>query len=112
VLYSGARPGTRRFAEATGIPVCETQGGKSSLPDEHPLNMGGRRRHRHRGGQSLAEEPTSCWPSAPAAGLHHRLLGAVQARSKHDHRPQRAAFDAGKHRALPLVADAAKALRS
>src|SRR5690606_27923102 len=40
VLYSQASPLLAEFAEATGIPVCETQGGKSSLPDDHPLNMG------------------------------------------------------------------------
>ena len=40
MLYSQARPTQlAKFAEATGIPVCETQGGKSSLPDDHPLNM-------------------------------------------------------------------------
>ena len=28
------------FAEAFGIPVAETQAGKSSLPWNHPLNVG------------------------------------------------------------------------
>jgi 3D-(3,5/4)-trihydroxycyclohexane-1,2-dione acylhydrolase (decyclizing) len=28
------------FAEAHRIPVAETQAGKSSLPADHPLNMG------------------------------------------------------------------------
>src|SRR5919197_1865872 len=40
VLFSGASSQLAKFAEAAGIPVCETQGGKSSLPDDHPLNMG------------------------------------------------------------------------
>jgi 3D-(3,5/4)-trihydroxycyclohexane-1,2-dione acylhydrolase (decyclizing) len=39
VLYSGASSQLAKFVEATGIPVCETQGGKSSLPDANPLNM-------------------------------------------------------------------------
>ena len=39
MLYSGASTALAKFAEATGVPVCETQGGKSSLPDDHPLNM-------------------------------------------------------------------------
>ena len=38
-LYSGACGALAAFAEATGIPVCETQGGKSSLPDDNRLNM-------------------------------------------------------------------------
>ncbi|HEY8594971.1 MAG TPA: 3D-(3,5/4)-trihydroxycyclohexane-1,2-dione acylhydrolase (decyclizing) [Devosiaceae bacterium] len=40
VLYSGAAQTLSRFAEMHGIPVCETQAGKSSLPDDHPLSMG------------------------------------------------------------------------
>src|SRR5690606_37468324 len=39
-LFSGASDALARFCERTGIPVCETQGGKSSLRDDHPLNMG------------------------------------------------------------------------
>ena len=41
VLYSQAWEALRAFAEAHGIPVAETHGGKSSLPWEHPLNAGG-----------------------------------------------------------------------
>ena len=40
VLFSQASDALRAFVEATGIPVCETQGGKSSLPDAADLNMG------------------------------------------------------------------------
>src|SRR3954470_17237804 len=36
VLYSEATEALRRFAEATGIPVGETQAGKGSLPYDHP----------------------------------------------------------------------------
>ena len=39
VLYSGASDALARFSAATGIPVCETQGGKSALPDDDALNM-------------------------------------------------------------------------
>ncbi len=39
VIYSQASKELAEFVEAAGIPVCETQGGKSSLPDTHPLNM-------------------------------------------------------------------------
>lgn len=41
VLYSQAGEALKAFAESFGIPVAETQAGKSSLPWNHPLNLGG-----------------------------------------------------------------------
>ena len=41
VLYSHAGQALSAFAEAFGIPVAETHGGKSSLAWDHPLNVGG-----------------------------------------------------------------------
>ncbi|MGF9701057.1 3D-(3,5/4)-trihydroxycyclohexane-1,2-dione acylhydrolase (decyclizing) [Paenibacillus sp. MABNR03] len=40
VLYSEASTQLAAFAEAFGIPVAETQAGKSALPWDHPLNVG------------------------------------------------------------------------
>jgi 3D-(3,5/4)-trihydroxycyclohexane-1,2-dione acylhydrolase (decyclizing) len=40
VLYGGACEALREFAERHGVPVCETQAGKSSLPWDHPLQLG------------------------------------------------------------------------
>ncbi|MGH8829992.1 MAG: 3D-(3,5/4)-trihydroxycyclohexane-1,2-dione acylhydrolase (decyclizing) [Polaromonas sp.] len=40
VLYSQAWEALRAFAEAHGVPVAESQAGKSSLPWNHPLNLG------------------------------------------------------------------------
>jgi 3D-(3,5/4)-trihydroxycyclohexane-1,2-dione acylhydrolase (decyclizing) len=40
VGYSAATDALRAFAEATGIPVAETQAGKGSLPYDHPLSVG------------------------------------------------------------------------
>ncbi|HTI47306.1 MAG TPA: 3D-(3,5/4)-trihydroxycyclohexane-1,2-dione acylhydrolase (decyclizing) [Casimicrobiaceae bacterium] len=40
VLYSGASDALRRFADTHGVPVCETQGGKSALSWDHPLQIG------------------------------------------------------------------------
>ena len=40
VLYSQACDGLRAFAEAFGIPVVESHGGKSALPWDHALNLG------------------------------------------------------------------------
>ena len=39
-LRRGHRRARRRFAEATGIPVAETQAGKGSLPYDHPQALG------------------------------------------------------------------------
>ena len=40
VIYSEATDALRSFAERTGIPVCETQAGKGSLPYDHPSSLG------------------------------------------------------------------------
>ncbi len=40
VIYSRATDALRTFAEATGIPVAETQAGKGSLPFDHPQAVG------------------------------------------------------------------------
>jgi 3D-(3,5/4)-trihydroxycyclohexane-1,2-dione acylhydrolase (decyclizing) len=41
LIYSGATDALRRFCEATGVPVGETQAGKSAMHYEHPLALGG-----------------------------------------------------------------------
>ncbi len=112
VLYSGASEMLAAFAERHGIPVCETQGGKSSLPDNHALNMGAIGVTGTAAANTLAEEAdvvlaigtrlqdftTGSWglfknPDKSIIGLN------VQA------------FDASKHRAISLVADAREGLR-
>jgi 3D-(3,5/4)-trihydroxycyclohexane-1,2-dione acylhydrolase (decyclizing) len=40
VIYAQATDALRRFAEATGIPVAETQAGKGALPYDHPQALG------------------------------------------------------------------------
>ncbi|HWK08912.1 MAG TPA: 3D-(3,5/4)-trihydroxycyclohexane-1,2-dione acylhydrolase (decyclizing) [Vicinamibacterales bacterium] len=40
VHYSDATAALARFAEATGIPVAESQAGKGALPSDHPLALG------------------------------------------------------------------------
>ncbi|MDH4988291.1 3D-(3,5/4)-trihydroxycyclohexane-1,2-dione acylhydrolase (decyclizing) [Aminobacter anthyllidis] len=107
VLYSGASAELDRFVEATGIPVCETQGGKSALTDEHGLNMAAVGVTGTAAANRLAEEAdvvlavgtrlqdftTGSWSLFKNSGK--TIIGLnVQP------------FDAGKHRALPLVADA------
>ena len=39
-IYAGAAEALARFAEATGVPVAETQGGKGSLRFDHPSAVG------------------------------------------------------------------------
>jgi 3D-(3,5/4)-trihydroxycyclohexane-1,2-dione acylhydrolase (decyclizing) len=41
VIYSGATDALRKWVDATGIPVAETQAGKGALPFDHPLALGG-----------------------------------------------------------------------
>ena len=41
VRYSYAHDALKAFCEGTGIPFAETQAGKSVLPWDHPLNLGG-----------------------------------------------------------------------
>jgi 3D-(3,5/4)-trihydroxycyclohexane-1,2-dione acylhydrolase (decyclizing) len=107
VLYSEATEELRTFAEARGIPVMETQAGKSSLPHDHPLNMGSVGVTGTAAANAMAEAAdvviaigsrlqdftTGSWAlfkneSAALIGLNVQL------------------FDAGKHRAMPLIADA------
>ncbi len=107
VLYSGAAEGLRAFAERHGVPVMETNAGKSSLPHDHPLNMGSVGVTGSSASNLLAEQAdlvlavgsrlqdftTGSWALFKAEGV--RIVGLnVQG------------FDAGKHRALPLIADA------
>ena len=40
VVYAEATAALRAFAEATGIPVGETQAGRGALPSAHPLALG------------------------------------------------------------------------
>jgi len=40
VLYSESSETLSRFAQSTGIPVCETQAGKGALPYDHPQEVG------------------------------------------------------------------------
>jgi len=112
VLFSGASEALAKFAETTGIPVCETQGGKSSLPDKNPFNMGAVGVTGTSAANKLAEQAdvvlavgtrlqdftTGSW--ALFKNADKKIIGLnVQA------------FDAGKHRSLPLVADAREGLK-
>ncbi len=113
VLYSEAAGALRTFAEKHGIPVMETNAGKSSLPHDHPLNMGSVGVTGSSASNLLAEQAdvvlavgsrlqdftTGSWALFKADGVKIVGLNAQ-------------AFDAGKHSALPLVADAKAGLEA
>ena len=92
VHYSEATAALAAFAERHGIPVAETQAGKSALPHDHPLNMGAIGVTGTSAANALAARSR---PGArrrhAAAGFHHRLLGAVPRSGAAHRQPQRAA---------------------
>ncbi|MFL5260225.1 MAG: 3D-(3,5/4)-trihydroxycyclohexane-1,2-dione acylhydrolase (decyclizing) [Hyphomicrobiales bacterium] len=107
VLYSEASAALAAFAERHGVPVVETQAGKSSLPSSHPLNMGAVGVTGTSASNRLCEEAdvvlavgtrlqdftTGSWALFKNPGK--KIIGLnVQS------------FDATKHRALPFIADA------
>jgi 3D-(3,5/4)-trihydroxycyclohexane-1,2-dione acylhydrolase (decyclizing) len=107
VLYSEATESLAAFAEEHGIPVMETQAGKSTLPHDHELNMGSIGVTGTSAANALAEEAdvvlavgtrlqdftTGSWALFKNDNL--KIVGLnVQV------------FDAMKHNGLPLVSDA------
>jgi 3D-(3,5/4)-trihydroxycyclohexane-1,2-dione acylhydrolase (decyclizing) len=110
-IYSGASDALARFCERTGIPVCETQGGKSSLPDDHPLNMGAVGVTGTSAANRLAEQADLV--IAVGTRLQDFTTGSW-ALFRNDAKAivglNVQPFDAGKHRALSLVADAREGL--
>ncbi len=111
VLYAGAAPALAAFARATGIPVAETQAGKGTLPWDHPAAVGAIGVTGSAAANALAREADLVL--AIGTRLQDFTSGS---RALFD--PGRttlvqlnvAAFDAGKHGAMPLVADAGRGL--
>lgn len=107
VLYSEASQALRSFAERYGVPVLETQAGKSSLPHDHPLNMGSVGVTGTSASNTLAEEADVVL--AIGTRLQDFTTGSWALFKNDDLRIvglNTQPFDAHKHRALPLVADA------
>lgn len=107
VLYAEAERSLTAFAEGCGIPVAETQAGKSALPHDHPLNLGA----IGVTGTSAANELAAKADLILAVGT--RLQDFTTGSWALFKEPTRRIlalnlqpFDAGKHGALPLVADA------
>jgi 3D-(3,5/4)-trihydroxycyclohexane-1,2-dione acylhydrolase (decyclizing) len=107
VLYSQATKALRTFAERYGVPVLETQGGKSSLPHDHKLNMGSVGVTGTSASNQLAEEADLVL--AVGTRLQDFTTGSWALFKNDDLKIvglNTQPFDAHKHRALPLVADA------
>jgi 3D-(3,5/4)-trihydroxycyclohexane-1,2-dione acylhydrolase (decyclizing) len=107
VHYSEATAALDRFATAHGIPVAETQAGKSALPHDHPLNLGA----IGVTGTSAANEAAQSADVVLAVGTRMQdFTTGSWALFRHPECQliglNIQSFDATKHRMLPLVADA------
>lgn len=113
VLYSEAREALAKFAADTGIPVGETQAGKGSLPYDHPQNLGAIGVTGTFGANIVAREADlvigigtrySDFTTASKTAFQHPKVRFININV--------AEFDAFKHAALPVVADARAALET
>ena len=107
VLYSEASEALAKFAQATGIPVCETQAGKGSLPFDHPQQLGAVGVTGTPGANIVAREADlilgigtrySDFTSASKTAFQNPSVRFININV--------AEFDAYKHAALPLTGDA------
>jgi 3D-(3,5/4)-trihydroxycyclohexane-1,2-dione acylhydrolase (decyclizing) len=111
VIYSDATEVLRRLAEATGIPVAETQAGKGSLPYDHPLALGAAGATGTTAAVHMAREADvvigvgtrySDFTTASRSAFGDAVFVNVNV----------AAFDAAKHSGVRVVADAREGLRA
>ncbi|HZF75904.1 MAG TPA: 3D-(3,5/4)-trihydroxycyclohexane-1,2-dione acylhydrolase (decyclizing) [Acetobacteraceae bacterium] len=109
VKYAGAEAALARFADVHALPVAETQAGKGSLPWDHPRNMGGI-------GVTGSEAANALAAQADLVVAVGTRLADFTTGSRALFAKARilalnvAGFDAAKHGAQPLVADAARGL--
>ena len=113
VIYSEASQALLRFAEATGIPVSDTQAGKGALAWDHPCAVGGVGATGSPVANALAREADvvlgvgtrySDFTTASRTAFQHPDVRFVNLNV--------AAFDAGKHAGVALVADARAGLEA
>lgn len=113
VLFSEAEGALRALAETTGIPVAETQAGKSSLPWDHPQNLGAVGVTGSLAANRLARTADlvvgvgTAWDDFTTAST--TLFENPQVRFVSVNLSDR---DARKHGSLPVVADARVALEA
>ena len=111
VHYAEACNWLADFASRHGIPVSETQAGKSALPDDHPLNLGAI------GVTGTAAANQAAAEADVVFAVGTRLQDFTTGSWSLFENPERRLlalnvqpFDAAKHRAATLVADAAVGL--
>lgn len=106
-LYSGADDALKTLVERHNVPLAVTQSGKGVVPDDHPLNMGAIGVTGTSAANTLAEKAdvivavgtrlqdftTSSWSLFKNPARRFVSLNVQP-------------FDAGKHHAAPLIADA------
>src|SRR5246500_5487538 len=107
VLYSESSETLSKFAQSTGIPVCETQAGKGALPYDHPQEVGAVGVTGTPGANILAREADL------VIGIGTRYSDFTTASKTAFQNPDVrfininvAEFDSYKHAALPLTGDA------
>ncbi|HET6158005.1 MAG TPA: 3D-(3,5/4)-trihydroxycyclohexane-1,2-dione acylhydrolase (decyclizing) [Dongiaceae bacterium] len=107
VLYSEAERALADFADKHGIPVCETQAGKSAMDVDHKQAMGAVGVTGTSAANSLAKDADL------VLAIGTRLQDFTTGSRALFQNPERKiiglntqAFDAGKHGAIPLIADA------
>lgn len=112
VIYSEATEVLQAFADATGIPVGETQAGKGSMPYNHRLALGAIGATGTPGANIMAREADL------VIGIGTRYTDFTTASKTAFQNPEVqfininvAEFDAYKHSALPLVGDAKVTLK-
>jgi 3D-(3,5/4)-trihydroxycyclohexane-1,2-dione acylhydrolase (decyclizing) len=113
VVYSEASQALLRFAEATGIPVADTQAGKGALAWDHPCAVGGVGATGSPVANALAREADvvlgvgtrySDFTTASRTAFQHPGVRFVNLNVT--------ALDAGKHAGVSLVADARAGLEA
>ncbi|HEX2232099.1 MAG TPA: 3D-(3,5/4)-trihydroxycyclohexane-1,2-dione acylhydrolase (decyclizing) [Thermoleophilaceae bacterium] len=112
-IYSEATAALRELCEATGVPCCETQAGKGSLPHGHPQNLGPVGVTGSPGANRAARE------ADVVLGVGTRWSDFTTASKTAFQNPELrfvnlnvAAFDAAKHAGLMLVGDAREGLEA
>ena len=107
VIYSGAEEALKQFVDSTGIPVGVTMAGKGSLLYDNPLNLGAIGVTGNFAANRIAREADL------VIGIGTRFSDFTSASKTAFQNPKVrfvninvAEFDAYKHAAMPLVADA------
>jgi 3D-(3,5/4)-trihydroxycyclohexane-1,2-dione acylhydrolase (decyclizing) len=111
VIYSEATDALREFAEASGVPVAETQGGKGSLPYDHPLAVGGVGATGTTAANALAREADVVLGIGTRYGDFTTASGTAFPEATFVN-VNVAAFDASKRAGVAVAADAREALRA